>query len=107
MKNHKIKRYEAIATEYFWEYHFSAKEIENLFKSDDKQKRQFLFEKILLNSPELFQGMELFDKTMLQTLLDDYKVPYFNKEYIGRRKNMLEYYFFNKPLEIDELKWSA
>ncbi len=107
MKNETIDRYNKIAKECFWEYHFSAEEIGQLFKSSDKREKQFLFEKILLNSCELFQDMALFDKQDLEVMLEAYVVPRFNKEYIYRRKNSVEYYFLDKPLMIDELKWTA
>ncbi len=107
MENKTIDGYAKIAKECFWEYHFSAEEIEKIFKSNDKRKKQFIFEKILLNSHEPFKDMALFDKEDLQKMLESYVPPAFNREYIQRRKNIIEYYFFNTPLEINELKWSA
>lgn len=106
MKNETI-RYGKIAKDCFWEYHFSAEEIGKLFKSSDKREKQFLFEKILLNSHELFKDMALFDKQDLELMLEAYTVPGFNKEYIYRRKNSVEYYLLDKPLTINELKWTA
>ena len=91
----------------FWEYHFSAEEIGQFFKSSDKREKQFLFEKILLNSHELFKDMALFSRKDLEIMLESYVVPRFNKEYIYRRKNSVEYYLLDKPLMIDELKWTA
>ena len=107
MKNETIDKYNKIAKDCFWEYHFSAEDIGNLFKSSDKREKQFLFEKILLNSHELFRDMALFDRQDLDALLEAYNVPRFNKKYIERRKNSVEYYLLGKPLTIDELKWTA
>ena len=107
MKNETTERYARIAKECFWEYHFSAEEIEKLFKSSDKREKQFLFEKILLNSSELLSDMALFDTQVLSKMLEAYVVPRFNKTYIYRRKNSVEYYLLGKPLMIDELKWTA
>ena len=107
MKNKIIDRYSKIAKECFWEYHFSAEEIERLLKSSDQREKQFIFEKILLNSHEPFNDMALFDKEDLQKMLESYALPAFNRQYIQRRKNIMEYYFFNTPLEINELKWST
>jgi len=100
-------RYRKIAKDCFWEYHFSAEDIEHIFKNTEKREKQFLFEKILLNSHELLNDMKLFNQQDLQIMLNKYIIPPFNKEYIHRRKNIVDYYFFNKPLEINELKWSA
>ena len=107
MKNETINRYAKIAKECFWEYHFSAEEIGRLLKSSDQWEKQFIFEKILLNSHEPFKDMALFDKEDLKKMLESYVPPVFNREYMQRRKNIIEYYFFNAPLEINELKWSA
>ncbi len=49
--------------------------------------------------------MKLFFKNELEKYLEDYKVPAFNNNYISKRKNLLEVYFFNKELTINELKW--
>ena len=102
-----MKKYARIAQECFWEYHFSAEEIGKLFASSDKREKQFLFEKILLNSSELFSDMALFDKQELAMMLEGYVVPRFNETYVHRRKNSVEYYLLDKPLMIDELKWIA
>jgi len=41
MKNETIDRYSKIAKDCFWEYHFSAEEIGQLFKSNNKREKQF------------------------------------------------------------------
>ena len=107
MTNETTDRYNKIAKDCFWEYNFSTEEIEQLFKSSDKREKQFLFEKILLNSSELFNDMSCFDKDDLKSMLEHYAEPLFNRDYIYRRKNSLEYYYLDKPLMIDELKWIA
>jgi hypothetical protein len=101
-----VHRYKQIIKDCFWEYKFTEEDIDNMFKSSNEREKQFLFEKILLNSKELFNDMSLFNKRDLQTMLHKYLVPKFNREYINRRKNILEYYFFNKSLEVNELKWN-
>ena len=50
---------------------------------------------------------ERIKKDILLDLLTNYKVPTFNHDYIFRRKNISEVYFFDKPLLVDELKWVA
>ena len=96
MTNETTDRYSKIVKDCFWAYHFSTEEIE-----------QFLFEKFLLNSTELFNAMKCFDKDDLKSMLEHYVVPPFNRDYIYRRKNSLEYYYLDKLLMIDELKWIA
>lgn len=99
--------YEKLIKDCFWEYDFTSEEIDTLLKEGSFKEKQFLFEKILANSTQLLRDMELFDKETLQKLLETYSVPRFNYDFLHRRKNILEYYFFDKPLTIDELKWTA
>lgn len=99
--------FQRIQKECFWDLSFSVEDIKNIIKSSDTRKKNMLFEKIILNSTKLFSDINIFDKVELLNLLNNYKVPYFNGEYIARRKNLVEVYFFDKPLLIDELKWIA
>lgn len=91
----------------FWDLDISSDEILNIANSDDTQKLNMLFEKILLNSTSFLNDLEIFEKDRLETLLENYKVPRFNSDFAFRRKNMADVYFFDKPLLIDELKWVA
>ena len=67
----------------------------------------FLFAKILENAKELLKSMKIFDQKDLEVLIDTYRLPAFNREYMARRLNIVEYYFLGKPLTINELKWVA
>lgn len=83
----------------FWDYHFSDEEILTIAKGDNIREKKFLFSKILLNSTEMLQDLELF--------LDEFKVSNFNYDYIFKRKNVAEVYFLDKELQVDELRWTA
>ena len=97
--------YKRIAQECFWDLTISDAEIKEIATGVDDRKKRMLFEKILLNSTALFYDMQIFDKATLVQLLEGYRLPQFNRDYAFRRKNMLEVYFLDKPLLIDELKW--
>ena len=99
--------YSRIKKDCFWDLDISNKEIDTIVNGDDFRKKSYLFEKILLNSTKLFSDLEIFKIDDLKVLVKNYKIPRFNHEYAFRRKNMVEVYFFNKPLLIDELKWVA
>ena len=103
----KSKDYDRLNKECFWEYSFSIDDIDRLFVDGSTSEKSFLFEKILANSTDLLNDMELFDLEELQILVDNYQVPKFNFDYLSRRKNIIEYYFLDRPLEIQELKWVA
>ena len=102
-----LQDYKRIQKECFWDLDITAKDIKDIVKSNDLQKKKLLFEKILLNSTRFFYDLRIFDKTDLKLLLKEYKILKFNSEYALRRKNLVEVYFFDKPLLIDELKWVA
>lgn len=98
--------YKRIQKDCFWDLNISDKEIDFILKDKDIRAKAMLFEKILLNSTSLFKDLELFNKNQLKKFLENYKIPEFNAEYAFRRKNIAEVYFFDKPLLIDELKWT-
>ena len=87
--------------ECFWDYNISENDILDILKSNDIRKKAFLFEKILLNSTRLFHDLKIFNKSDLKLLLDEYKLPNFNRDFAFRRKNLVEVYFFNKRDNFD------
>ena len=102
-----LENLKRVSKECFWDLNIDENGIKNILKSDDFMKRKLLFEKILLNSSQLFKDIKLFPKDELGVFLEEYKVPNFNKDYIAKRKNLIEFYFFDKELTIKELKWIA
>ena len=100
-----MTEYGRIRKECFWDYDISEKKIMDILDSSDKDARRFLFSKILLNSTNLLLDLQMFSHEELLLLFEELIVSQFNNEYINRRKNIAEAYFFDKPLEIDELKW--
>jgi len=99
--------YTRIKKDCFWDLDISERDLQNIIKSDDERKKKMLFEKILLNSTVLFRDLKIFESSDLENYLENYKIPKFNSDYAFRRKNLAEVYFFDKPLLIDELKWTA
>ena len=89
----------------FWEYSFTPDDILDMAKGSDWRKKSFLFEKILLNSTKMLQDLKIFDHSDLERLINDYKIPRFNKKYAFKRKNMAEVYFLGKEVLVNELKW--
>lgn len=99
--------YERIIKECFWDLNIKEEDIRNMLAGLDSRSKALLFEKILLNSTKLLFDLKLFNIDELNYLIEKFTVPRFNHEYIFRRKNIAEAYFFNRPLEIEELKWPA
>jgi len=97
--------YLRIIKECFWDTEIDKSEILKIANGNDFRKKQFLFEKILLNSTKMFNDLNMFNKKELKKMLSEIKISSFNKNYILRRKNLVEVYFFDSELLIDELKW--
>ena len=97
--------YEQILKDCFWEYKFNEEKIRFFSNSSDFAEKKFLFGKILLNSTEVLSALGIFKFNDLRKLIEDFKVPEFNHEFIYRRKNMAEVFFLDKPLLIEELQW--
>ena len=91
----------------FWDSNFTEEEILNIATKGSFRQKMFLFNRILENSPNLFSDIKIFSKEDLEKLLAEYKVPNFKQEYLTKRKNLIEVYFFDKPLLIEELKWQV
>ena len=96
-----------VKKECFWDSDITEKMFYDTILSEDTRKKQYIFEKILLNSTKMLKDLTVFPKKDLKKLLDNVNISTFNKEYILRRKNLAEVYFFDKELQIDELKWVA
>jgi len=101
------KQLKTILKDCFWEYNFTEYDIILLAKSQNQQEQMFLFTKILENAKELIKSMKIFDKEDLERLIESYTLPTFKRDYMARRLNIIEYYFLDRPLTINELKWVA
>ena len=107
MKEMSMDIYNRIIKDCFWDLKFDVNDIQKIISSNDIQKKSFLFNKILLNSTHMFQALKIFTIDEIRYFLDEFEVPKFNYDYIFKRKNMAEVYFLDRPLLIDELKWTA
>ena len=99
--------YNRIIKDCFWDLNFEVNDIQKIISSNNIQKKSFLFNKILLNSTNMFQSLKIFTIDEIKYFLDELEIPKFNYDYIFKRKNMAEVYFLDRPLLIDELKWIA
>ena len=97
---------ERILRECFWDLQMTADELERILQGEDDRRKRFVFEKILLNSSNYLRDLQLFDRRQLYRMLTEMKVPEFNRDYILRRKNIAEVFFFDLPLHIKELQWN-
>ncbi|NWF67284.1 MAG: hypothetical protein HXX81_07455 [Campylobacterales bacterium] len=86
--------FERVKKECFWDLDISDNDILDILRGDDFRKKGFLFEKILSNSTKLFEDLRMFSESELKILLENFKIPSFNGDYLFKRKNFAEVYFF-------------
>ena len=101
----EYSQYDRIIKDCFWDSNLKAEDIDTMLRSGDKRKQKYLFEKVLINSTNMLADLGLFNRDKLLSLMKEYRIPEFNREYIFRRKNAAEVCLFDAPLLIDELKW--
>lgn len=99
--------YTRMINECFWDVEMTEEQIKKIVNSHDAQQKQYMFEKILLNSTQIFNDLKIFTRDELKLLIQNMKMPHFNAEHAFKRKNLVEVYFFDAELMIDELKWIA
>lgn len=96
-----------ILKECFWDYDLSEEEIIGIVESDNSKLKMFLFQKIIANSTNMLKALRIFSKDDLKKLLESYKIPQFNHNFIKRRKDIAEFIFFGKEVSIKELRWET
>ncbi len=97
--------YERIQKECFPEMSFSREELENIFHGNSFPEKKLLFQKILESSSRMLYDLQNFKIDDLSALLEDYTLPQFNRDYFFRRKNIVETFYFDKPMLVEELQW--
>jgi hypothetical protein len=66
----------------------------------------FLYQKIMENSTHLLRDLEVFSRENLRKLQNEYRVPPFKRDFLEKRKKIVDYIFFKKEIDIPELRWN-
>lgn len=92
--------------EIFWgDYNIDEKKAIEMIKNGSEYEKRFIFGKIIANSNNIIKDLEYFDKEDLKELLTNFKVPNFNRYYLGKRVCIAKNYFLDEPCKIKELQW--
>jgi len=106
-KYDKMMRYcEKINRECLWEFNFDNDEILKMAQTGTEQEKKFLFNKILENSSDVLQCINIFNASDQRKLTLDFKVPEFNHRFLDRRHKIIKYFITGEPVEIPELRWN-
>jgi len=105
-KNKEVREIiEQIIKECFWDYNFETNDIVKIVKSGSFNEKMFLFQKILSNSSDVLRALRIFSERDLKELFNKYKVSQFNRDYLQKRRDVVESVLFNKEIHINGLDW--
>lgn len=88
----------------YWDYNIDIKKLENILKKRDKRDLQKLFYKIMYNAKDPLKALSIFTKDELQEFFKNFKITY-NKKFMQRRYQILNYLLFGKKSYIKGLEW--
>lgn len=92
--------------EIFWgDYDIDEKKAIEMIQNGSEYEKRFMFGKIIANSKNIIKDLEYFDKEDLKKLLNDFKIPNFNRHYLEKRVCIAKNYFLDEPCIIKELQW--
>lgn len=93
-----------ILTNITWDYKFSEAELKNIACSNDMKKKQWLFNRIVYNSPDKMRDLSVFTDKDLKNLFDNFKLSdrfgLSRDSYTALRNTML-----NERRHIEKFQW--
>ncbi|MBF0242738.1 MAG: hypothetical protein HQK64_09740 [Desulfamplus sp.] len=90
----------------FWDYSYTAQDIDNIIKSGTKDEKLYLLKKIILNYKEVFKAVKIFDKDELQELLSEIPNGCFRYEFQNTRLMALRNHYLGEEYAPKRLRWS-
>ena len=93
--------------ECFWEYCMSNAELLEMAQHGTDQEKFFLFCKILENSQDVLQSLNIFSSGDQKKMLSRYSPPKFNRHFLEKRYKILLYFISGQEVDIPELRWNT
>lgn len=93
-----------IINDCFWDYKVLPEDIKNIVSSDDFRTKKKLFSKIIYNSKDRLNSLQIFNNKDLKALFDTFEVSY-NHDYITKIVNILRNILFEENNRIVNLEW--
>jgi len=98
---------EKIIHECLWEYSMSNEELLHLAQNGTDQEKFFLFCKILENSQDVLQSLNIFSVDDQKKMLRNYSPPKFNHHFLEKRYKVIKYFLTGEEIDIPELRWNT
>jgi len=96
--------YEKIIKDCFWDSNISENDLKKIIDSHDEREKRKLFSKIIYNSKDKLQALQIFTHEELKYFFLDFKVTY-NKKYINRCILVLKSLLLGEKYHINGLEW--
>lgn len=100
----KQKILKTIVKECYWDYNVDVDDLKEILENKDKRENKKLFDKIIYNSHDKLQALQLFSRQQQKEFLNDFKVTY-NEKYITRHLLVLKSLLLNELTYIKGLEW--
>lgn len=100
----KRKILKTIVDECYWDYNVDVDDLDQILKTKDKRENKKLFDKIIYNSHDKLQALQLFSTQQLREFFTDFKLGY-NEKYIERHLLVLKSLLLNESTYIKGLEW--
>ena len=93
-----------IIKECYWDSNMTSQDLENIVVSKDQRELEKLFSKIIYNSKDKLNALQLFSQEQLKYLFSNFQVTY-NKKYIEKHILVLRVLLLDEKHEIKGLEW--
>ncbi len=96
--------YDRILKDCFWDSNITAEKLQQIVLSDDTREKQKLFSKIIYNSSDKLQALQLFSHQQLKDFFEQFQATY-NKKYINKHILILRSLLLDETHYIKGLQW--
>jgi hypothetical protein len=97
-------QYERIIKECFWDSNITPKQLEKIIQDNDQREMAKIFSKIIYNSSDKLNDLQIFTKYQLKKYFDELKITY-NKRYIQKHVLILRSLLLGEKHYIKGLEW--
>ncbi len=96
--------YKNIIKDCFWDSNIDEDELMKIVKNNNKREMKKLFSKIIYNSKDKIQALQLFTREQHEDFFSDFEVTY-NKKYINKHVTLLKFLLLDEKQYIKGLDW--
>lgn len=96
--------YKKIIKDCYWDSNITVDDLKSIVANNDPRELKKLFSKIIYNSKDKLQALQLFTQQQLNELFSDFQATY-NEKYINRHVLILKSLLLNEKHDIKGLEW--